>query len=632
MHSEARPLSEQTVALPLNFMFPQAHAGFWDGVMSVVSFILPIQELGIVLQQLTYAVTDPDKFEGDTFIVNLIVAATYLPPGRVLQPFAKTLGVLFKTLKGVNPKFLKYFGGMFSGIMSKAKKGDFDTLWNMLPFFIVMAEMYNDEEARKGLEFMFKTVDSGEDILSWVDYLALPAEGWVGDGVPEVGMLFEPAQPELPLSWMMNQAYAQGKLKRISGVTLGKNLFQAMSRISKEQITHLPDAAKIITQTLKSADAAALRKYVFSPSMFIGSTAVMARRGGNALKAFLKGKTNARYSPVIVLATVAYLEWEIGCGKVLDGESSEDDAGGTECNNKGITGEKNRNEIRKLYAKVFVDSLNSKFEEEPDDDEGLLFSIRPYGHGALFHLNQIAQHQILHRAGGPEIKEIEGSRLVWVYKNKEDKRELGNPQSPAAQTSAAKKAGAFVYNRKVDIVIGNPGQPEQWIELKSYSAYSHTGEGRKKLVTLGGQPIGQWAGGKGANIGKANLHKQYTLDRIAATEGQVRWLNPERNVHEIIKVNPDYKWYFQTFKVSPPKSTREEVHPILGSESDKGSILYSMAQPIKADKDLVDANIGSAAANTSKHVQYASLKKLISGLTALGFKEAADALVDALEE
>ncbi len=194
MHSEARPLSEQTVALPLNFMFPQAHAGFWDGVMSVVSFILPIQELGIVLQQLTYAVTDPDKFEGDTFIVNLIVAATYLPPGRVLQPFAKTLGVLFKTLKGVNPKFLKYFGGMFSGIMSKAKKGDFDTLWNMLPFFIVMAEMYNDEEARKGLEFMFKTVDSGEDILSWVDYLALPAEGWVGDGVPEVGMLFEPAQ------------------------------------------------------------------------------------------------------------------------------------------------------------------------------------------------------------------------------------------------------------------------------------------------------------------------------------------------------------------------------------------------------------------------------------------------------
>lgn len=200
------------------------------------------------------------------------------------------------------------------------------------------------------------------------------------------------------------------------------------------------------------------------------------------------------------------------------------------------------------------------------------------------------------------------------------------------QTSKAKERGIFVYNRKVDIVIGNQGQPEQWIELKSYSAYSHAGEGRKKLATLDGQPIGQWAGGKGANIGKANLHKQYTLDRIAATEGQARWIDPEDGEYKIVKLNSDYKWYFQTFKVSPPKSTREEVHPILGSESDKGSILYSMAQPIKADQDLVDANIGSASANTAQHIQYASLKKLIGGLTALGFKEAADALVDAIEE
>ena len=50
--------------------------------------------------------------------------------------------------------------------------------------------------------------------------------------------------------------------------------------------------------------------------------------------------------------------------------------------------------------------------------------------------------------------------------------------------------------------MGNAGQPEQWIELKSYSAYSDTGEGRKLLAATGGQPIGQWAGGKGKNIGK----------------------------------------------------------------------------------------------------------------------------------
>lgn len=84
--------------------------------------------------------------------------------------------------------------------------------------------------------------------------------------------------------------------------------------------------------------------------MFIGSTALLVRRGSNALKTFLKGKTNAPYSPVIVLATVACLEWEIGCGKALDGEGDPSDVEDNECDNKGITGEKNRGEIRKLYA------------------------------------------------------------------------------------------------------------------------------------------------------------------------------------------------------------------------------------------------------------------------------------------
>ena len=74
------------------------------------------------MNQLAYLATDPSKFESDVFIVNLIVAATYLPPGRVLQPFARTLGAVFKGLKTVNPKFLKYFGGMFKGVIDRAKK------------------------------------------------------------------------------------------------------------------------------------------------------------------------------------------------------------------------------------------------------------------------------------------------------------------------------------------------------------------------------------------------------------------------------------------------------------------------------------------------------------------------------
>ena len=37
---------------------------------------------------------------------------------------------------------------------AKSQQGDFDTLWNMLPIWVLAAELYNDEETRKGLEFL----------------------------------------------------------------------------------------------------------------------------------------------------------------------------------------------------------------------------------------------------------------------------------------------------------------------------------------------------------------------------------------------------------------------------------------------------------------------------------------------
>jgi hypothetical protein len=42
-------------------------------------------------------------------------------------------------LKVINPKFAKHFGGFINKVMQKASKGDFDTLWNMLPFLVLVA-------------------------------------------------------------------------------------------------------------------------------------------------------------------------------------------------------------------------------------------------------------------------------------------------------------------------------------------------------------------------------------------------------------------------------------------------------------------------------------------------------------
>jgi hypothetical protein len=631
--SESTPLSQQSVSLPLSFLFPQAHAYLGE---SLVNWFLPVQEVKAIIQQLTYAVTDPEKFEPDVLVVNFIIAVTYLPPGRVLQPFAKTLGVVFKTLKAINPKFMKYFAGMFKGVMSRAKKGDLDTLWHMLPFFMIVAEMYEDEEAREGLKFLFETVDSGEDVLSWVDYLALPDGDWEGDEIPELSLLNE-VEPELPLSFMVNKAYAQTKLKRVNGKVTGKFLMQAKGRLSKESINKLPDAIKILAKEVKSAKVikyagqSSIRKYIFSPRMLAVSTALVVRRGANGLKAFLFGKTNARYTPATVLATAAYIEWESYCGKLLDTENPNEEIQAEleekECGNYGLRGQKNRDQVNMLYARFLADSLNSKYDEERDGDE-VSYTIYPSGHGALFHFQQIAYYLVLQRAGGEKVKEIEGNRWVWLYEDTQQKSANGDEPNPIN----GKAAGIPAWKREVDIVLETSekdegGQfKERWIELKSYAAVGPTGQDRLKLAYLKGKPISQWGAVKKAS---GSMHKQFLLDRAAAEEGKVRWQDPEDKQYKMVSVSKEFKWYFQKFKVSPPRTAKIEISPTFGKVGDKGTIYFSMDRLAYNRNDAYNQlNWGTGSISISNHINHADRFEFLKALKELGFKEAVDALLE----
>jgi hypothetical protein len=656
MHSETRPLSEQTVALPLSFMFPQAHAGFWDGVMTVVSFILPVQELGIVLQQLAYAVTDPDKFEGDTFIVNLIVAATYLPPGRVLQPFAKTLGVLFKTLKGINPKFLKYFGGMFSGIISKAKKGEFDTLWHMIPFFIVLAEMYNDDEARKGLEFMFQTVDSGEDILSWVDYLALPASGWDGDGaIPEVGFL-DPSEHSLPLSWMMNSAYAAPKLPRIGGTALGKVLSTLAKKVSGEEAKAIPDALKILREGLSGPGSKEITKYLFKVGTLKASVFLFLKAGKNSLLGFAKGKGNARYSFPVILSTVGYLGYEITCGALVrDGDTEK--ANELECGDESkVLNEQVSFQIASKLTAVLADaSTGSTMEEEPaNDDEEMASILGGKGHGALFHLVQTAYFQLKHRyGGGLPIKFMEKARYVTIS---DDDFSDARPNLDVVCKDGDKPC-KFKYQRNVDIILGlgkveknsttyfsNDGlsHPETWIELKSWAAKGESGSQRYEFANetefLAGKKVA-WTVGKTAPKTKPKtnftVHKQFSLDRAAAKQQYAFLTKSENSTGEgnaRQMVSDKFHWRFQSFVFKGKNGSTRQVSPKLGAPSIKGSFgaLVNERPDISGEsakaRKIQNYSFGQDSAQHT-NAEMASIKKdMASLLIQAGFEEIKDAL------
>lgn len=68
--------------------------------------------------------------------------------------------------------------------------------------------------------------------------------------------------------------------------------------------------------------------------------------------------------------------------------------------------------------------MNGKYDEETDSDKDISYLIYPSGHGALYHYNQIAYYLLLQRGGGNKLKEIEGSRWVWLYENKKMKTDF----------------------------------------------------------------------------------------------------------------------------------------------------------------------------------------------------------------
>ena len=360
----------------------------------------------------------------------------------------------------------------------------------------------------------------------------------------------------------------------------------------------------------------------------------------NAMIQFLKGKTNARYSPAAIMSITAYLEWEASCGKALDqvrgekkrkgGEYSDEEIADApealinlECGDKGLTGAENRYQMYEKFKAAFADTLSGKFEDEIEDDYS--FS---QGHGSVFHMAQIARYQMLYRAGGKPIKAIEGHRRIWLYVD-EDKRDDAEDQESQSDAYAAKEI-SFIYDRNIDLVIGEGDEPEQWIELKSLKQKEGS---PKKIDYLHGKTIERWNLAKGVP-GPMSLHRQYSVDRAAAYVGHAR-LIAVAGRNPIVKVDPNFRWVFQKFdaKWTPRgQPQRQEKSVELGSKTVAGTVRGDMAHNIaRSDFEgnsvtkLRKANMGDTS-NTNVHIIEADATQLLRDLISIGFTEALDGL------
>lgn len=371
--------------------------------------------------------------------------------------------------------------------------------------------------------------------------------------------------------------------------------------------------------------------------MLLSATTIALRGGKKALAQFLKGKTNARYSPAAVMSITAYLEWEASCGRALDLVSGDKEGTAEEmatapqvlidleCNGKGITGGNNRFQMYEKFKHAFADVLTAQLEEIADDD---IISLDGRGHGALFHMAEIARYQLAYRAGGKPIKAIEGHRRLWLYTNEKNKR-LGIgliDQKQAYKNNYLARA----YSRWVDIIIGEQGKPEQWIELKSYRAKEIARA--EELALTKGKPIKPWDLEKSVSTAMS-LNKQFNLDRSAANMKQARLGYNDKKENLLVTVGPDFLWLFQKFdarwKDKQGKSQRE-VNVAFGSPNATRTVMGGLIRPIEggkaakgANKDIYDANMKSNIV-PSQHIKYSDGKQLIADLVSAGFPEAAD--------
>ena len=633
-------------------LIPQAQAGsISDFLMSTVEFLLPIESLNVIANQISI-LADGGEVDGVKFMLAIMDVLTYFPPARPLQLLLRPL----KGLAHIMPrKFRNHFIGALGGIANKARKGDFDTLWNVLPFLILAAEMYHDPDTREGIEFLMSTVNSSEDVLNWIDYLGLPAGGWVGDTLPEIDPFAQPEQTtQLFSNPFIASAYATGGVAvafRVSSKVVAVSLKQAKKRFTGEMKENLPGALGHLAKSLKDVDAASLRKHVFSPRLWLASTAVLVRNGKHAMIQFLKGKTNARYSPAAIMAITAYLEWEASCGKALDIISGDKKKNGEEfspeekaeaqeavenleCGDKGIRGGNNRRELYNKFKVAFKDTTSGKFKEEIDDDvhreNEENYILGGGGHGALFHMAQIARYQILHRAGGEPIKAIEGFRRVWLYTDEGKRDDAETQESQEEAKSKNQIAGA--YSRYVDLIIGEKDKPEQWIELKSFSQRKNK---PTKIDYLQGKNIKRWNLQKKAP-NAMSLHRQYSLDRAAAHVKHARLAaDPDNNKrNKVVDVSSDFLWLFQKFDIkwTPKSGPLQHVKSVeLGSKSVAGSVRDNMAKPLansdtkgRSTAEVRKANMGDAESNTDKHIDEADAEQLLEDLVSIGFSEALD--------
>ncbi|MDP5212612.1 hypothetical protein ORJ66_06105 [Pseudoalteromonas tunicata] len=503
-------------AYPAFPLISSAHA-FWDFSWSdawsftktIVGAIIPYEAMGVVADQLVYLAQGDNRFDPAELALSSIEVLTIIPIAKPLLVVVKPLQALLKSIKFVNPKFIKAFGGVIGRLTDYALKGDFDKLTTVLPFLLIAGEMAIDDEARKGLMIIIESITSDDDLFAWIDYLRLPADGWEGDGEPPEVDLGQTASvtPHYfsPLNAVMGVAYAnKNKKRRIKG-DFGKSIKKMADDLGYNfEAKSLMTVIKTTLKGLKNTNIPEIRKLVTNPKFLVTGVGMGINTAVNNFQTFLKGNSSARIKPQIMIGVVWYLE-----------KSMSEASLGTK---DSIL----QSRIRGIYGNAFT----SVFSKGTD--------LTAQAHGGMYHLAKVAQYHFQSQASSnfPKIKAVEAVRTVEFYTSKAHSNE--------------KRIGDHV--RKVDIVLALDvsSKAETWVELKSLS-------NRKTF-----QKWKYAESGGGGSVGKEIVVDRAANVRAPDNKEDVWYFAEFGNTNKALYLSQvDIRWRFQVFNVKP--TTKRKV-------------------------------------------------------------------------
>ena len=571
--------------------------GFISIISGAVSFLLPIEDIGIIYQQINLLIVGDPSFDPVQLAISSVSVMTFLPgPGALLRPVLRPISRFYR-LMSRNSKAIKAFAGVLDDIVSKAKRGNWDAISSrvssMVPFLLIASEMLTEPEA---IGILIDAVQSTDDVWAWVDYFNLPANGWVGEGDPPAIDLQVAAVssggPQGPstmasvfgattpvLDFLLPKAHAAGlRRPRFSGAAFGRALKQAFAGLGADIVAHpqnLTKAIKAVNQGLKRTYFESLRRVLSDRRFLAGVTVLAARTGVKRLKDFLRGYSDARIPAPLFIGVVAYLE-----SQYARGELGVSPAAGEQIRDqlfikyaaimKDVVIGKTSKEVELKEETGKVNNVASSLDSRFADLKKLSAIINGGGHGAMFHVAMVAYYELI----GANIKGIEKPRWVWSYFKPED----------------IKKGKTFRRDlRYVDIVLGDSEKlpsAETWVELKSLKARkSNAGQ----TVSTGFNPWTFVGTGKFKKPGDKQknksfkYHKQFTLDRIASTLRAARSTKSESLVDKFVPIEiSGVNWWFHKFKVKVKTRTkvtiREDLGPKLGRSTTPGSIRYKLTE------------------------------------------------------